>query len=78
MEKMEKDAVFDEEDEQMHDVRKMVSAQNRKKKKSGGFQSMGTNFYTKLFSKSFWFFVASWCIVIIIVHNFLITTGLPF
>jgi len=41
---MEKDAVFDEEDEQMHDVRKMVSAQNRKKKKSGGFQSMGLSY----------------------------------
>ena len=42
---MEKNAVFDEEDEQMHDMRKMVTAQNRKKKKSGGFQSMGTNFF---------------------------------
>lgn len=34
----------DEEDNQAYDVRKMVAAQNRKKKKSGGFQSMGNWF----------------------------------
>ena len=33
----------EEDDDQVleSDVRKMVTAQNRKKKKSGGFQSMG-------------------------------------
>ena len=50
--------VMDEEGEQMHDVRKMVSAQNRKKKKSGGFQSMGSNFYLSIIA---WSFVSAKC-----------------
>ena len=40
---MEKGVELDEDDGPMQNVRKMVSAQNRKKKKSGGFQSMGNN-----------------------------------
>ena len=43
LKRMEKGVELDEDDGQMQNLRKMVSAQNRKKKKSGGFQSMGNN-----------------------------------
>ena len=61
---MEKVTVMDEDSEQMHDVRKMVSAQNRKKKKSGGFQSMGRNFHVNLTAWSLLFSI-HWCFGII-------------
>ena len=41
---MEKGMASDDE----KDVRKMISAQNRKKKKSGGFQSMGNKMRLKM------------------------------
>ena len=46
--------LIDEDGEQMHDVRKMVSAHNRKKKKSGGFQSMGNKIHLFLCSTYLW------------------------
>ena len=41
------------DEEEMSDTRKLVFKQNKKNKKSGGFQSMGNKIFLCFFSESF-------------------------